>query len=399
MASDRVDLMENTIMQLKAISTDVANMEAYSIDPNSIEVVDPISKVQKDNVILTRTMHRVITLLGQVYSADLCFAKTSGIKSGCVPPPPTYKSQPPKSTASQTVDIQSNTPGTVFTSMRGDDDFIPPPPTVHKSSPPTSVTSSTAPVMKVGKVKRRGSGGSVGSNISIDNADDDFIPPIVTPKSRFTVKSEVTPSASSKIKVVRRGERNSSTYSFVPPTPVSEIPIPIPVATPTYNITYDTYDLHFKKIDITTLNVLNNIMFVGEGNFTFAYAFAAYFESWDGIVTTTLSNVVPSYKNVQTSTIAGCAQNSVLLILQDLSLQDLSLQDLSSGVYQKMHTYLNKLLELTQPQPLNLNWHPDIDATQLHTEKMDFLFEKHSISSVWFQCPWTQPRDDLPRLH
>ena len=115
------------------------------------------------------------------------------------------------------------------------------------------------------------------------------------------------------------------------------------------------------------------VVFFGEGNFTFSVAFATLRGSWDGITSTHYVDSVrrPEFPKVKQLAIAACKSNGQ------------QIGDPSTTIDHAV----KKVKSLSAP-PVNA-WQYGIDATNIP----DTL--KVAKKVVWFQCPWTDETDKL----
>ena len=133
-----------------------------------------------------------------------------------------------------------------------------------------------------------------------------------------------------------------------------------------------------RKITVVeSLLMDENILLVGEGDFTFTVALAAIRESWRGIISTrfekvTLSDPRPQFDEVQKECIKFCRSNGKLLHIDDDTIQK----------------YVDAV-ERVDPPPTNENWLFGIDATNT-PENLNI---KESQMVVLFQCPWLPSGD------
>ena len=127
--------------------------------------------------------------------------------------------------------------------------------------------------------------------------------------------------------------------------------------------------------DVEALLRNEDILLVGEGNFTFTVALAAIRGNWNGIVSTryeaeTRYNPRPQFDQVKRECITFCRRNGNLLHIDDDTIQNCV-----------------DAVERVEPPPTEENWLFEIDAT--NTPKR--LRVKGMV--VMFQCPWLPDRD------
>ena len=127
--------------------------------------------------------------------------------------------------------------------------------------------------------------------------------------------------------------------------------------------------------DVEALLRNEDVLLVGEGNFTFTVALAAIRGNWNGIVSTryeaeTRYNPRPQFDQVKKECIKFCRSNGKSLKLDVNTIQ----------------RYINAV-ERVGPPPTEENWLFGIDATNTP--------ESFSIKGtvVLFQCPWLQDVD------
>lgn len=120
-----------------------------------------------------------------------------------------------------------------------------------------------------------------------------------------------------------------------------------------------------------------DVVFFGEGNFTFSVAFAALrSSSWEGIISTryepiSVDNPEPSCLEVQLLANEACITNG-------RQFQDSS--DKTLGIVETV---------LHLPAPPSGTWRFGIDATKIP----DDLVVEEKV--VWFQCPWISVKDEF----
>jgi hypothetical protein len=119
-----------------------------------------------------------------------------------------------------------------------------------------------------------------------------------------------------------------------------------------------------------------NILLVGEGNFTFTVALAAIRGSWDGLVSTRYEpearyNPRPKFDKVKKQCIRFCRSNGELL-------------DIDDDVIQR---YVDAVKRVDEPPLQEERWLFGIDATNTP----DDMSVKGKV--VMFQCPWLPDGD------
>lgn len=108
------------------------------------------------------------------------------------------------------------------------------------------------------------------------------------------------------------------------------------------------------------LDIETEVLFLGEGNFTFSFAFACLRGSWDNIVSTAYHNELPSFTDAQVEAI----RNVILSHKQRSEIPALE--------------YIDRLSSFSQTP--HFCWMHSVDATNIPKEL--------PMSFIWFQCPW-----------
>ena len=136
------------------------------------------------------------------------------------------------------------------------------------------------------------------------------------------------------------------------------------------------------------------VLFIGEGNFTFTFAFAALRqklnelppeEVWEGITSTRyeVSKRIPSVIEVK----LGCI--SAVALYCEKQVRGLSPESAMPFV-EEMKDKERRLLAL----PPADSWRCGVDATKLDQS----LVSPYSAGVIWFQCPWTEDRKNVGDL-
>ena len=134
------------------------------------------------------------------------------------------------------------------------------------------------------------------------------------------------------------------------------------------------------------------VLFVGEGNFSFTVAFAAYRRSWKGIWSTRLQTLeeedMPSVDEV----ISNC------------------LKSIESYYKNKGPSSTNDCSEKKKSQLMALNpsdfipWRCDIDATKIHQDSVWRSItgaqptDRPPFNAIWFQCPWLDSKEKIGKI-
>ncbi len=170
-------------------------------------------------------------------------------------------------------------------------------------------------------------------------------------------------------------------------------------------------------IDIADSISNNGVVIVGEGNFTFSFAMAGYFQSWTCIISTFANTIddkdaliFSAYETAKDS----CALNQELLLFQkhqvdhifSEALQSLNVPLLSSASirapYQNLKRRISELVTeeciLTANSRIESAY--DMADTVCISEGIDHHnLENSKISgdlvsrNIWWQCPWKNPGD------
>lgn len=140
------------------------------------------------------------------------------------------------------------------------------------------------------------------------------------------------------------------------------------ISLPNIDINYaDNKNFDIQQIDELSKLLIDDkrdVVFFGEGNFTFSVAFAALrSSSWEGIISTRypVDNLALSFPKVQLLATEACITNGR------------QFQDSSDEILDRVKTV---------PVPPPGTWQFGIDATEIP----DDLDVKAKV--VWFQCPW-----------
>jgi hypothetical protein len=158
------------------------------------------------------------------------------------------------------------------------------------------------------------------------------------------------------------------------------------------------------------------VVVVGEGNMSFSFALAAYFQSWNGIISTVPSAVEDSSALLDSGYAlckSTCLSNQRLLLLDEQKaasvfttmLQQLNLPLLSAPVrapYQHMKRTIQDLVmeECIQTATSRIESVYDMaDSTCICDSVDPFNLETSKVAgdivgrNLWFQCPWKGPGD------
>lgn len=147
-----------------------------------------------------------------------------------------------------------------------------------------------------------------------------------------------------------------------------------------------------------------SVLFVGEGNFSFTLAFAAYryaecthfhekfptgeyysnelfipADTWSGITSTTYKHDMPDSSFVKVNCIASCADYAIYNSFQPDSFQP----DRSRSIIELLRVFPNIPADV---------WLCEVDAENIHPE---LLINRQVI---WFQCPWIPGRQGIDLL-
>ena len=121
----------------------------------------------------------------------------------------------------------------------------------------------------------------------------------------------------------------------------------------------------------TLLDIEREILFLGEGNFTFSFSFACLRGSWENLFATAYEDTIPTFEEAQVETIRSILSN--LEWNKDAPVLD----------------YIKTVSNFRSP---DTPWQRSIDATNISIEQ----FPDPSI--IWFQCPWVQRWKRTPDL-
>lgn len=113
----------------------------------------------------------------------------------------------------------------------------------------------------------------------------------------------------------------------------------------------------------------SEILFLGEGNFTFSFSFACLRCSWYNLFATAYNSTLPSFEEAQVETIRNILSN------------------LNWNKDEPALEYIHTVSNFRYP---DYPWQHSIDATNLPNEL--------SLPIIWFQCPWVQKWKRTPDL-
>ena len=161
-----------------------------------------------------------------------------------------------------------------------------------------------------------------------------------------------------------------------------------------YKVLHSIHPLHPRNLLIRDRAP---VIFIGEGNFTFTFAFAALRQSqhpelpfdavtvWKDITSTRYEREdeeeVPSMIQVM----LGCV-SSIALYYQK-KVNELKMEDLEVMVHYLIHLPLDP-----NPKP----WICNVDATTMDLEKCHVITPFFGV--IWFHCPWSEERTNVGPL-
>lgn len=194
-----------------------------------------------------------------------------------------------------------------------------------------------------------------------------------------------------------------------------------PTADATLNFNYQRRDIiGLRKANISLAESMADygVVIVGEGNFSFSFALAAYFQSWNGIIST-VPDAVEDRRALLDSGLSlvkeTCEANHRLLLLNDQK----NVADAISSLMQDLKLPLLKAPSARAPyQHLKRSITEKImeECIQTATSRIEVAFDMADIDCIcdsvdpfsldtskvagdiisrnlWFQCPWKAPGD------